>query len=68
MTTPVIPYYPAALDALYETYEGVEADDPGSAALASHDPGVMSSKFVYKPLQDEIINLIDKTIDRKSVV
>ena len=62
MTVPSTPYYPAALDALYSTFEGVEADDGGTDALTSHDPTVMSAKFVYKPFQDELLSLIDKTL------
>lgn len=56
-------YYPEILDALFETFDGVELTDPGSTAIAAHDPVFCSALFVLKPWQDEIMGLIAKHLE-----
>lgn len=58
MAAPVTSYTPSAADALFDLFTGIVFNDPGSAAYAATDPNRIDSKFFLKPIQDEVLNLI----------
>lgn len=50
---------PSKSDALFETYAGVTFNDPGAEAFSAVNPDRVDALFFYKPIQDEVLNLID---------
>jgi hypothetical protein len=55
-------YTPLWSDALYDAYEGVDFSDGGSDPILAHDSNYVTAKFFLKPIQDEVLNLIKKSI------
>ncbi len=51
-------YTPAATSATEFAFTGVRLDDPGN--FSAHDPVNVSAKYVYWPIQNEILALIKK--------
>lgn len=56
-----ITYTPDADDALFTAFAARAFIDPGAVAYTAFDGTRVDARFFFKPIQDEILNLIAKT-------
>jgi hypothetical protein len=52
-------YTPDKADAKFTLFTGIVTADPGSAPYATSEPTRIDAKFFLKPIQDELLYLID---------
>lgn len=58
----IIPYTPDAADADFEAFAGIVMADPGPSPYTAHDQTSNTAQYVYKPIQDELLKLIQVAV------